>query len=66
MNETIFIASEAVVNAFGQSHEVSLFDVHAHPLIFQGADIKVSGSSKNVTNLFRVVNVLFKKGFDFL
>jgi hypothetical protein len=66
MNETIFIASETVVNAFWQSHEVSLLDVNANPLVIQVADIKVSGSAENVTNLFRVVNVLFKKAFDFL
>jgi hypothetical protein len=66
MNETIFIASETVVNAFGQSHEISLFDVNANPLVLQVADIKVSRPSDNVTNLFRIVNVLFKKGFDFL
>jgi hypothetical protein len=66
MNETIFIASETMVNAFGQRHEIPLFDVHAHPLVLQGANIKVSRSSDNVTNLFRVVNVLFKESFDFL
>jgi hypothetical protein len=66
MNETILIARETVVNTFGQRHEVSLLNVHANPLVLQGANIKVSRSSDNITNFFRVVNVLFKESFDFL
>jgi hypothetical protein len=45
MNETIFIASEAV-NALGKVMR-SPFDVHAHPLILQGADISTDPPRMN-------------------
>jgi hypothetical protein len=66
MNEAIFIARETVINAFGQSHEVSLLDMNANPLVLQIANIKVSRSSDNVTNFFGIVNVLLKESFNFL
>jgi hypothetical protein len=66
MNEAIFIARETVINAFGQSHEVSLLDMNANPLILQITNIKVSRSSDNVTNFFGIVNVLLKESFNFL
>jgi len=39
--------------------------VDANPVIIFVANVKESGSSENITDFFRVVNVFFKEGFDF-
>ena len=57
MTQSTAVAREAMINTFWQSHEIPLLDVNADPLIVQVADIKVSTSTQDVTNFFRVVNV---------
>lgn len=58
VNETIFVAGEAVVDSFRERHEVTLFDVDANPTIVQVAHVKVATAAQDVTDLFGVVNVL--------
>jgi hypothetical protein len=64
MNAIILVHGEPVVDAFGQSHKVSRFDVDAYPLVGFVAYIKVTRATKNVTNFFGIMNMFFEEGFD--
>lgn len=59
MAQSTAVARETVVNTLGQSHQISLFDVNADPLIVQVADIKISTSSQDVANFFGIMNVFY-------
>lgn len=58
VNEIPFITRKTMIDAFRKRHEVALFDVNAHPAIFQITNIKEAASVQDVANFFRIVDVL--------
>lgn len=53
-----------MINTLGQRHQVTLLDVDADPIVVRITNVKKSTSVQNVTNLFSIVDVLFKEGLD--
>ena len=58
VNEIPFVTRKTMIDAFRERHEIALFDVDAHPTIFQITNIKETASVQDVSNFLRIVNVL--------
>lgn len=41
-----------MVNSLRKRHQITLFDMHAHPFVLLVTDVKVSGATHDVTNFF--------------
>lgn len=66
MNTIILIHSKPMINPLWQGHQIPRLDMDTNPLIFFVAYVKESRSSEDITDFFRVVNVFFEEGFNFV
>jgi hypothetical protein len=55
-----------MINPLRQGHQIPRLDMDTNPFILFVTYVKESGSSEDITDFFRVVNVFFEEGFDFV
>ena len=59
-----FVHRKPMINALRQSHQISRLNMNSHPLILFVPNVEISRSTDNVTNFFRVMNVLLEETFN--
>ena len=64
MDTIIFIDSEPMIDPFWQGHKITSFDMDTNPLVIFVAYVKITRAAKDVTDLFRIVNVFLEERFD--